>query len=506
MLDESGAMVLAFGRNLRCLCQVHHMQWPTISWASDQGSDGLCALNFLRNSRVAVMRVADQSHRISNDADLALSDCRLSQVVALVSFIIGTDAGPWGQGRWYQSMVEATTNYLAMASPEECPLFNDLLPKIAGDMNERDLLPDDAWKAEAFANIRGVYNRKERRVPGTRWFSFVDSAGEFLPKWHTKLLLLFYHLLQAGLFDNDSRIAALQSAAAKPSEPTAEGAPDQPISTAADSSFERTMRRTCANQLQLQAMVLADGDIYTTIKASTIALSEVRLFHGLQNKHNRSCMAIRQWFAEQAVGGGLAHLLATIKKLNEGGTLEYIGFTVAPQPAQLAADGIEAQALLDSENALADRFATLVTSIIGRRLTTMAWHERNLPGKLAGLLLDDKRAEVLEWIRAADSAMMAAEARTCSWWKRAMSRSSWQQLVVQKVGYLGSGAHPPNSPRSRAPATLGPRVSRLACLIRAILGFVEGVLRPPSSHPTQAPCAPRYQKVNAHSPSPMSSV
>lgn len=131
-------------------------EWPTISYTTDQGSDTQCAMHFLLASRVALMKVADPSHRLSNDSDLALSDEGLEPLVSLVSLIMGTDQGPWGQGRWHQSMKEATSRYLEVADVETCPIFNELLSRIALDLNEVSELHDPTWK-QAVWSIRGAF-------------------------------------------------------------------------------------------------------------------------------------------------------------------------------------------------------------------------------------------------------------------------------------------------------------------------------------------------------------
>ena len=357
-----------------------------------------------------------------------------------MSYIIGTDAGPWGQGRWYRSMVEAADDYLRLADCETCPLFNDMIHKIAADRDAQDRITDKEWKRDTFEDMRSVYARKESRVPGTRWFAFVDCATSFLPKWHTKLLLIYYNLLQAGLFNASARLALVQPAAVQvsPEDETDKlGVPLPPGTTKQDTATERDLKRRCANQLQLQAVVLGDGDTYQAIKACVVALSEVRLFHGLQNKHNRSCAAVQGWFAEQAVGGGLQHLLATVAKLSDVAVLEAIGFWTPGQARPCGANAVEGDThpWTTRENGLAGQLAGLVVRLLGRRFTSMAWFERNLPGKLAGLLVEESRPSVLEWLRLHDSAWRLAETQASTWWKVAHGRSAWRVLVVQKVRY-----------------------------------------------------------------------
>jgi hypothetical protein len=333
-------------------------------------------------------------------------------------------------------MVEAAENYMAIADPETCPLFNSLLDKIALDHGEQHSVSDPHWKKELFESVRDVYARKQSRVPGTRWFSFVDCATDFLPKWHTKLLLLYYHLLQAGLLDQSSTVGLLQEAASRPHEQEpAEGVPEEAAATGRESVSERDLRRRAGNQLQLQAVVMSGGDTCAIVKCCVAALSETRLFHGIQNKHNRSCKAVQTWYAEQAVGKGLPHLIATVAKVSDWKTLETIGFWMPGGSRPAGADNVGDQMhpWLAHQNDLAQHFGGLVVRVVGRRLTTLAWHDRNLLGKLAGLLIPEERPAVLDWIRRSDEAWRAAEAQPDSWWRDAKRRSSWEMLVVQKA-------------------------------------------------------------------------
>lgn len=182
--------------------KVPSAEWPTISYASDQGSDTQSAMNWLLAHRVAIMKVNDPNHRVSNDTDLALGDEGLNALVSLVSLVMGTDQGPWGKGRWHQTMKEVSIEYTTVADADSCPIFNQLLPRIAMDLDEGSLQHDPAWKETAWEALKFVYEQKELRVPGTRWFDFVDRAGTYIRKWHSKLTLLNFHLISTGVFEN----------------------------------------------------------------------------------------------------------------------------------------------------------------------------------------------------------------------------------------------------------------------------------------------------------------
>ena len=68
------------------------LDWPTCSYASDQGSDAQAALCFLIYCmRCAIMKIMDQSHRVSNDADQALKDAGLHALVGLGARGVGTN-------------------------------------------------------------------------------------------------------------------------------------------------------------------------------------------------------------------------------------------------------------------------------------------------------------------------------------------------------------------------------------------------------------------------------
>lgn len=196
------------------------------------------------------------------------------------------------------------------------------------------------------------------------------------------------------------------------------------------------MKRRCQNQLQLQAVVMSDFDVYQLVRVIVVALRPTRLFHGLQNAGNRSVSEVREWYCSQACDGWLDHLVKTGSCLSDTEVLEEVGLWV-PGMQRFDSGGMSSQ---DNEHPwrshqdwLADHLGGLVAAVLHRRLLSVFWHTNQLLGKLAGLLDDRHRQGVLDWIRSADEAWRVAEGRPGQWWTLAKKRSSWNHLVVIKA-------------------------------------------------------------------------
>lgn len=414
--------------------------WPVIAYTADQGSDTQSAMHCLMSQRVALMKVSDPSHRISNDAGLALAVEGLKPLVHLVSLIMGADQGPWGEGRWHQSMKDSTERYLQVADPSSCPIFQDLLPKVALDLSETDSFNDDEWRQAVWDLLQEAYQHRELRALGTRWFDFVDRASLFVRKWHLKLILLTYHMISSGIFERSANVSILQN---NPGRPTTEqapaGTPQESGSTSHIGAMERDLRRRCANQLQLQAVVMSDFDVYQLVRICSVGLEEVRLYHGLQNKENRSVKEVREWYTSQACGDIITHLVETAKVLDSPSRIEVTGMWVPGWPRQDASAPIQGELhqWVIHEDWLANRLGGLVVAVISRRFLSASWSTMQLPGKLAGLLDEARRDEVMAWIVSANEAWKGAERQSSNWWVVAKKLSSWIHLVVVKVVSCG---------------------------------------------------------------------
>lgn len=283
------------------------------------------AMHWLLFHKVAVMKVPGPSHRISNDCDQALADMGLKSLVSLVSLMLDTDQGPWGEGRWLETMREATLQYLKASDPDTCPIFNEYLQRIATDLDEAGEAHDMTWKQAAWELLGEVYKHTEARVRGTRWFDFVDKATPFIKRWHMKLVLLTCHMVTSGLFEKSPQVQLLQGRLGRPSNEVHPDAPQETRTTGRDNAWERDLKRRCGNQLQLQAVVMSDYDLYQLVRIITTSLEPSRLVHGLQSHGNGSVQEVQRWYSEKAYGKGIGHLNTTVGILRDPQKLEFIG-------------------------------------------------------------------------------------------------------------------------------------------------------------------------------------
>jgi hypothetical protein len=112
------------------------LRWPSASWCVDSGPDIIAALHFLTRDQEMLLNldhVPDINHLAWNAAKRALKSSRLwgHQLLMLLDFIMRH--GPFNQSSRMQQCSEGFEEYLSLARPWDCPIFNDLLPRLLRD-------------------------------------------------------------------------------------------------------------------------------------------------------------------------------------------------------------------------------------------------------------------------------------------------------------------------------------------------------------------------------------
>ena len=69
----------------------------------DQGADGWSALQYLAASGHNIVPINGPSHRVWNDAQLAMQDAGLQTKLLASTIILNADGGPWHTSRWWQA-------------------------------------------------------------------------------------------------------------------------------------------------------------------------------------------------------------------------------------------------------------------------------------------------------------------------------------------------------------------------------------------------------------------
>ena len=105
--------------------------WPLVSWATDGGSNGVCALNYLpHKANVNVDGCYDFNHGSWDDEKQTIKDMHEHSWLLMMLISFNVMDGPYGTCERYQTTKTCVTNFYARMGPEQSPLFLDVAPLI----------------------------------------------------------------------------------------------------------------------------------------------------------------------------------------------------------------------------------------------------------------------------------------------------------------------------------------------------------------------------------------
>jgi hypothetical protein len=178
------------------------MSWPVLSVAPDQGSDGMCAGNYLRYHKlVNLTEMWDQSHGAWNCCKVALKACNQWTAKLLLICVNNMRHGPWSDAALHEKLVEGIDLYQACTTEDECPIFAWLLPRIVKDMDLEHRLGDASLVSEIWNGLKEsrCFLTTGIHVNASRWFGANEAfRKEFDQCWHSLALGKLYVGLVTG--------------------------------------------------------------------------------------------------------------------------------------------------------------------------------------------------------------------------------------------------------------------------------------------------------------------
>ena len=390
---------------------------PMITVAVDQGGDGWSGLHYLQSKRARLTMVNDTSHRVWNDTQLGLQDCRLYTQCLLTTIAMNLDHGPWAGARWWEEIKQSAKDYTRLGSPQ-CPIFKSLLPQI---MKERALLDphDDMSPESIFESLKEVVEHKFQKVGMTRWFQFCHASKKLTGIWTSRLCLLLYMSLTLGLFKRGRLEDFVSIAHAQPG-------PDADIekaTTAEDQERVRNIRKSCRNTVQFVTMIFADKTMWRINVMVSAATAPIAEWHSAQNKRNRSADESLKWWQAQAVDRGQSHVNDILQVLGDAHLWETVGGIAMANFTQ--SELLRAKPddpVVEQQDELAQSLGKLVVCLAMRRMRTMSCFSM-WPSRFAALLDDTQADIVLDEMRAYAANIEKAKNMPGAFWKKLRERS-----------------------------------------------------------------------------------
>ena len=355
------------------------LKWPHLLICCDQGSDGLCAYNWLaQTQRFNGEFVSDPAHGIWNDQKLALTRCGLWQHTLLMTAMLNVPHGPWSEQRFFRKLADAHKEYLSTACHADCPFFNHYYLALVKDRGLEHELGDPDLPARIWSMLEDSWCMwtKGAKVGTSRWFAIGDAAGAFDSEWHSKLIAISYMMWE----DGDLQTALTKKMTVLASSSNAEHAGEDRRTMAQAQKDVQLSRQACKNGLEFTFMLLTQPERQFTQRIIHHVGAELRRYHGEQVSKVRSTNEAFDWWLEQVSCGFWKHLNAIACVIGDQSLHERCGIE---QPSLSAGASILGHPLVEDQMKMAEMLGDLVLATLRSRIQrwlpiTLGWPTRSL--------------------------------------------------------------------------------------------------------------------------------
>lgn len=306
--------------------------------------------------------------------------------------------GPHSDRHRHNQLREALSLLLACRAPEGSPLFLQLAPQMAKELEEGGLaqfprerhLEHEVWD---WLRHRAKGGQLGRRVSMDRFGGTQHAVAQHRPLWTVELFERCFLALEldflAGRKFVDKLIVKQQGCSS-----ITEGSTD-PRKLQVD---DRALRACCHNAVTISDVALDDMHHRRVVDMVLVAQQPLAEYHTSQNRRLRDVKETRQWLLEQVCGGVSEHLESFWHFLSSLESLAKAGFALPGITADSAADmDVDLQKLVKDE--CADMFAQLCLSFVSQRVVRLMYLQ-GWPARMFGALASEEdAAHVLEAFR-----------------------------------------------------------------------------------------------------------
>lgn len=420
--------------------------WPSLSLSLDLGSDGVTAtsaLTYKEDMALNLLRWPDPSHGCNRSVDQALVKTQLRGFWMLMMISWNLPFGPDADSLRQQQMRETMSFVLREFSPAECPLYQELGPRILKDLTLSGVeLPgegdpmDELW---AWMKERNWCAPAGQRCNLNRFMSSVTAARDNVCSWHLDLFERLTLCLELDFVRGQQFLEKIVHLRPGKQESSGESAPTASNALTIEA---RSLRGCAANAVAISALMLSDANNRRIVHGIVGLTIKVREWHVQQNRQLRDATACCAWTAAQAHLDFMQHVVDIVDSLQEQRMLEAAGFLDFDYAAEVTNGDVIDD---DFMAALLWKFCwNLVGARLRRGLYLFGW-----PTQLVVMLRDDDAgAEAvrmfekdLQIFRALEGGRRGNLAE--QWYKRHEMRKVATQQFSLAFAELGFSPHPP---------------------------------------------------------------
>lgn len=370
-------------------------EWPGLGVALDMGSDGVAGYSALaRHFDCNIWMWPDPSHMCQRTMEAVLKETKLFEFWCLLLITFNLEHGPHrDQGRRNQ-LRDGLAKLFETRSPEQCPLFEQMSPEMAQDLEEAGILQFSGEESREatlweWLKSRSRHGPMGRRVSMCRFGGMQHAAMSQRPYWTVNLfertlLALEQDMLRGKKFEAKLTLKAKHVEGAS-------GSTTNPTHLQLD---DRALRGCCENAVVVSILTLDDADHRRVVDCVLTAQAPLDKWHTEQNRTLRSTESTRGWLLQQVSGAYRANVQAFIAKLFCLDSLVDAGFFllgISPGGTQTR----PGQALDNHELIIEDEYAELyaglmfgfVTQRVSRGFFYDCW-----PTKMIGALAGESEA------------------------------------------------------------------------------------------------------------------
>eukprot|EP00971_Amphidinium_carterae_P333121 6467661-Amphidinium_carterae.1 len=221
-------------------------------------------------------------------------------------------------------------------SPEQCPLFTDLLLELSKEVGPAGATGQDG-SAIVWEHLKThpPFSIGQPKVNLTRFFSTTECASSFVGKWHTALLNYQYYGIEQGMMAQPQfRHMAVTTGVTNALETT---------SRQRAGLDDKILRQSSSNAVEVAVLMLSDPWHRQMVQTILLAGKAVEAWHREQAHLLRDVVSNRKWFVQQATGGFAKHLIETRRCLEDLAGLEKCGMQISSFKTKQKLGALEVQ-------------------------------------------------------------------------------------------------------------------------------------------------------------------